>query len=192
MNNFSEKHHRRSLRLSRYDYSQSGAYFVKICIKNSENLLGDIPDNVMNLNQFGQVVKDIWHSLDTRYKEVILDEFVIMPNHIHGIIFIDNPVEIIHELSLLKERRKMLLPKVIGYFKMNSAKLINQLRGTQGQSVWQKNYYEHIIRHEVSLTKIREYIVNNPLKWHQDIENQQVKPSQEEIEFWQNFGRKDL
>ncbi len=86
----------------------------------------------------------------------------------------------------------MLLPKVIGYFKMNSAKLINQLRGNQGQSVWQKNYYEHIIRDEVSLTKIREYIVNNPLKWHQDIENQQVKPSQEEIEFWQNFGRKDL
>jgi REP element-mobilizing transposase RayT len=146
----------------------------------------------MNLNQFGQVVKDIWHSLETRYKEVILDEFVIMPNHIHGIIFIDKPVEIIHELSLPKERRKMLLPKVIGYFKMNSAKLINQLQATQGQSVWQKNYYEHIIRDEVSLTKIREYIVNNPLKWHQDIENQQVKPSQEEIQFWQSFGRKDL
>ena len=192
MNNFSEKHHRRSLRLSRYDYSQSGAYFVTICIKNSENSLGNIEDNVMVINQFGQVVKDIWHSLDTRYKEVILDEFVIMPNHIHGIIFIDNPVEIIHELSLPKERRKMLLPKVVGYFKMNSAKLINQLQATQGQSVWQKNYYEHIIRDEVSLTKIREYIVNNPLKWHQDIENQQVKPSQEEVQFWQSFGRKDL
>ncbi len=67
-----------------------------------------------------------------------------------------------------------------------------QLQSTQGQSVWQKNYYEHIIRDEVSLTKIREYIVNNPLKWHQDIENQQVKPSQEEVQFWQSFGRKDL
>ncbi|MFM7477110.1 MAG: hypothetical protein ACKO2T_15730 [Microcystis aeruginosa] len=94
MNNFSDKPHRRSLRLSHYDYSQSAAYFMTICIKNSENLLGYIQDNVMNLNQFGQVVKDIWHSLDTRYKEVILDEFVIMPNHIHGIIFIDNPYDI--------------------------------------------------------------------------------------------------
>ena len=192
MNKFSDKPHRRSLGLSDYDYSQSGAYFVRICIKNGENLLGNIKDNVMNSNQFSQVVKDIWHSLDNRYKEVILDEFVIMPNPIHGIIFIDNPVEIIHELSLPKERRKMLLPKVVGYFKMNRAKLINQLRDTQGQSVWQKNYYEHIIRDEVSLTKVGEYIVNNPLKWHQDIENQHVKPSQEELQFWQSFGRKDL
>jgi REP element-mobilizing transposase RayT len=153
--------------------------------------LGKIQDNEMALNQYGQIVNNVWNTLENRYKEIILDEFIIMPNHVHGILLIDNPVEVIHELPL-QERRKMLLPKVVGYFKMNSAKLINQLRGTQGQSIWQKNYYEHIIRNEVALTQIREYIVNNPLKWHQDIENQQGTPNQEEIQFWRMFGRKDL
>ena len=97
-----------------------------------------------------------------------MDEFIIMPNHIHGIIFI---VGAIHELPLQKYRRKMLLPKVIGYFKMNTAKQFNQILNRTGQPFWQRNYYEHIIRNEKELNRIREYIQNNPLKWELDREN---------------------
>ncbi len=100
-------------------------------------------------------------------------EFVIMPNHVHGIIIIEWPdgdVGAIHELPLRElpqqiQRRKMLLPKIIGYFKMNSAKTINQNRNIQGWSVWQRNYYEHIIRNENELKRIRQYIINNPVNW---------------------------
>ncbi|MGK7877679.1 MAG: transposase [Xenococcaceae cyanobacterium] len=199
MSHFSEKSYRRSLRLPNYDYSQSGAYFITICIHNRECLLGTIDNSTMILNQFGEIVNNIWKSLENKYPRITLDEFVIMPNHIHGILVIENSGEAItdpnlvgaiHELPLHKKRRKMLLPKAIGYFKMNAAKRINQIRNIQGQPVWQKNYYEHIIRNEFALEKIREYIVNNPRKWNEDIENLNVEPSKEEIQFWQGLGRK--
>jgi REP element-mobilizing transposase RayT len=196
---------RKSLRLPNYDYSGNGAYFITICIKNRECLLGKGCDRKVILNEFGLIVTKIWSSLTTRYEQIELDEFVVMPNHIHGIIII-NPVGTIHELSLqgelslqklskelsIKERRKMLLPKAIGYFKMNSAKQINQMRQTVGMSLWQSNYYEHIIRDETALNRIREYIINNPLKWHEDIENPQGNPDRQEIQFWQDVGWKNL
>ncbi|MCX7984388.1 MAG: hypothetical protein N3A63_05755, partial [Bacteroidetes bacterium] len=106
---------------------------------------------------------------------VTLDEFVIMPNHIHGVIIINENdiVGAIHELPLqdIKQRRLMTLPKIIGRFKMNVGKHINQLRNTPGIPVWQRNYYEHIIRNEKELNTIREYIINNPLQWEIDSEN---------------------
>ncbi|GAB4236248.1 MAG: transposase [Stanieria sp.] len=188
---------RKSLRLPKYDYSGNGAYFITICIKNRECLLGKVHDGQVILNEFGQIITNIWSSLSTRYEQIELDEFVVMPNHIHGIIII-NSVETIHELSLqkssaelsIKERRRMLLPKAIGYFKMNSAKQINQMRQTIGVSLWQSNYYEHIIRDETALNIIRTYIINNPLNWHQDLENPQGKIDRQEIQFWKDVGRK--
>ena len=107
-----------------------------------------------------------------------MDEFVIMPNHVHGIISIvsDSEVGAIHELPLQqynnwKERRRMVLPKIIGRFKMNSAKHINQIRNTLGIPVWQRNYYEHVIRDEEELNRIREYILTNPSQWEKDENN---------------------
>jgi REP element-mobilizing transposase RayT len=104
-----------------------------------------------------------------------LDEFVIMPNHMHGIIIIggdvDNGVGAIHELPLRIKRRAMVLPKIIGYFKMNSARQINQMHNTPGCPVWQRNYWEHVIRNKKSLHKIREYIRDNPYHWPSDDEN---------------------
>jgi len=193
MRDDSEKSYRRSLRLSNYNYSQSGAYFITICIHNRECLLGKIDDGMMILNNFGTIVRETWNSLSDKYSEISLDEWTVMPNHIHGIVIIDNPnADTSHELQLQrKERRTMLLPKAIGYFKMNSSKQINELRGRTGQPLWQKNYYEHIIRNPSALEKIREYIVNNPRKWHEDIENQQGTPSQEEINFLKAIGRRD-
>ena len=186
---------RQSLRLPNYNYSGNGAYFITICIKNKECLLGDICDREFISNSFGNIVTNTWHSLSIKYEQIKLDEFVVMPNHIHGIIIINNfeinNVGTIHELSLhqnMKQRRKMLLPKAIGYFKMNSAKKINQIRQTEGIPLWQKNYYEHIIRNDRSLDNIRQYIINNPAQWSEDIENNFGKPNGREIKFWQSVG----
>lgn len=180
-------HHRRSIRLQGYDYSQNGAYFITLCTHNRECLFGQIQNGQMILNEYGKMVEQCWNNLSNHYDNIELDAYVIMPNHFHGIILITDNVDnvdnvraihvgAIHELTLRKspiqssqQRRKMLLPKIIGRFKMNAAKQINQIRNTPGIPVWQRNYYEHIIRNEESLNNIRNYIVNNPSKWY-DVE----------------------
>ncbi len=171
---YNSQHHRRSIRLKGYDYSQSGAYFITICTYNRECLFGKIVDDKMILNQYGEIANQCWLEIPNHFPNVELDEYIIMPNHIHEIIVINEQnVGAIHELPLQNQyqRRKMLIPKIIGRFKMNSAKQINQLRHTPNIPVWQRNYYEHIIRNENELNKIREYIINNPLHWELDIEN---------------------
>jgi REP element-mobilizing transposase RayT len=166
------KYNRRSIRLKNYDYSSPGAYFITIVTNNRQYLFGEIVNNEMILNEYGEIANKYWYEIPKHYTNTQLDEYVIMPNHIHGIIFI---VGAIHELPLqqnefsqLIQRRKMLLPKIIGRFKMNAAKQINQIRQTPGIPVWQRNYYEHIIRNDNELNKIREYIINNPLTWQTD------------------------
>ena len=177
-------HHRRTIRLRDYDYSTAGAYFVTICTFERECLLGDAVDGEMRLNGMGQIVATIWDSLPERYPDVDADAFVIMPNHIHGIIVINGDVQVgaIHESpdldlpqheraireSPLPNRRTMTLSKVIGYLKMNTAKRINQLRDNPGASVWQRNYYERVIRNDQELQSIQQYVVDNPAKWQED------------------------
>ena len=133
----------------------------------------------MRVNEYGRVVNNFRDSISGHFRDVTIDEFVIMPNHVHGIVFIEYDVGAIHELPLQnesaieqrKQRRKMLLPKIIGRFKMSSAKHINQIRNTPGVQVWQRNYYEHIIRNEGEMNRICEYITNNPTKWAEDENN---------------------
>jgi REP element-mobilizing transposase RayT len=165
-------YHRHSIRLPGYDYSQEGAYYITICTYNRQNLFGEIVNNEMILNEYGEIANKYWNEIPKHYTNTQLDEYVIMPNHIHGIIFI---VGAIHELPLqqnefsqLIQRRKMLLPKIIGRFKMNAAKQINQIRQTPGIPVWQRNYYEHIIRDTDDLSRIRHYISDNPKNWNND------------------------
>ena len=149
---------RRSIRLSHWDYSNAGWHFVT---KN----------NKVELSEYGNIVEKFWISLIKRYEDISLDEYVIMPNHFHGILAINNYVGAIHELPVRSEKkihRKMLLPKIIGFFKMNSAKEINSSRHTQGRPFWHRNYYEHIIRNEKDLQRICEYIIENPYKWKAD------------------------
>ena len=181
-------HHRRSIRLQDYDYSSKGAYFVTMCARHRECLFGEIQNERMILNEYGKIVEQCWLDLPNHYHNIVLDAYIVMPNHFHGIIFITDNVDNVraihelpqhelpqHELPLQssqqssQQRRKMLLPKIIGRFKMNAAKQINQIRNTPGIPVWQRNYYEHIIRNEESLNNIRNYIVNNPSKWY-DVE----------------------
>ena len=168
-----KKHHRRSIRVKGYDYSSEGWYYITLCTQNRIFLFDDVKNGKMILNKYGRIVDSIWNKLPDRYP-INIDEYVIMLNHFHGIINVGaNKVGVIHESPQrdtpdIKVRRKMLLPKVIGYFKMNTAKKINLLRKTTGTSIWQRDYYEHIIRDEKDLNRVRRYIVNNPGKWQDD------------------------
>ncbi|MFH2103225.1 MAG: hypothetical protein ABIJ39_07710 [Chloroflexota bacterium] len=169
------RHHRRSMRVPDYDYSQPGAYFITIVTRGRECLLGDIKDGEMRLNDAGQIVWDVWNSLPVRHPQITLGTAVVMPNHFHGIVIInETPVGVIHELPLRerqKQRRRMTLPLVVGYFKMNTAKRINQILGSDGVPVWQRNYYERIIRDDEEHNRIHLYIEANIDNWATDDEN---------------------
>ena len=171
------KHHRKSIRLKGYDYSSPGAYFVTICTYNGECLFGEIRDSSMYLNDFGKVVENEWWKSSEIRKELDLDVFQTMPNHIHGIVMIQeerpDPNKTVvgaNGRSPLRMKPKSLSSFIAGY-KSICTKRINELRNTTGVPVWQRNYHEHIIRNEEELNRIREYIINNPLKWELDKEN---------------------
>jgi len=166
-----KKHNRRSIRLKNYDYSQKGIYFVTICTQNHACLFGKILDGIMELNEYGIIIRNEWVKLATTRDEIELDEFVVMPNHFHGIVAFTEPVGAIHELPLHMtqiQRRNMGLPKIIGRFKMLSSKQINILRKTPGTKIWQRNYWEHVVRDEIELNRIRKYTKENPIKWETD------------------------
>ena len=155
-------------RLAGFDYSTGGYYFVTICTKNRINCFGNIVDGQMILNTHGQIVKHQWIWLQKQYKYVELDEYVIMPNHIHGIIIIDDTfVGNSRDCSLQINKQKIKpLPELIGAFKTTSSKLIHQAGLNKFE--WQKSFYDHIIRNEISLFNIRKYIKDNTLKWELD------------------------
>jgi putative transposase len=141
----------------------------------------------MQLNEAGRIIPSVWDELPQFYEGVDLDAFVILPNHVHGVVVIGAPVGAIHELPLqpessattrLADRRRMLLSKIVGRFKMVTSKEINIRRGTPGLPVWQRNYYEHVIRDEECLRRIRQYIADNPAQWEFDGENpRRVRPN---------------
>jgi REP element-mobilizing transposase RayT len=176
-----EKHHRRSIRLKGYDYTQAGAYFVTICTKDRACLFGHVADGVMRLNQMGHIVRQCWLAIPDHVPHVLLDEFVVMPNHVHGIIVImpTHDVGATHASprpnhdtpTRPRGPQRQSLGSIVGSFKSAVTKRINELRGTPGAPVWQRNYYEHIIRNDDDMARIRKYIVNNPLQWALDREN---------------------
>ena len=282
-----DRHHRRSIRLRGYDYSQPGAYFITVCTHDRACMFGEVVDGEMQLNEYGQIVRDAWDDLPNHYAGVTLDAFVIMPNHVHGIIVLTGsparadgvtlgatfetvsmgmatgsmavdsaagtdsvrtdtaagadvanagvagagmvvvgagfkpapttpptiiaapadaapapttpptiaaapadaapapttPPTIIAAPAdaapasasagnpMPDHARPVPLSEVVRAFKTFSARRINKRRNTQGVPVWQRNYYEHIVRDEKSLNRIREYIANNPLRWTMDREN---------------------
>jgi putative transposase len=175
------KNHRRSIRLKGYDYTQAGAYFVTICTKDRACLFGDVADGVMRLNQMGHIVRQCWLAIPNHVPHVLLDEFVVMPNHVHGILVImpTHDVGATHASPLQNDdtstRPRGPQPRsvasIVGSFKSAAAKRINEHRGTPGAPIWQRNYYEHIIRDDESLNLIRNYIADNPLRWQIDAEN---------------------
>ncbi len=185
---------RNSLRLERWDYSDEAYYFVTLRVNNNI-VLSTIKDNRICLSPFGFIVRHVWKKLPSYEGRCSYDAFIIMPDHIHAVIYIKNrrrrlndssedPVRAIHESPQplpqrsanrsFDARRHMLLSIVIGRFKMLSAKSINLIRRAPSQHLWQRGYYDHIIRDDSDLHRIREYIEYNPLQWsHQ---NEQPSP----------------
>ena len=143
-----QHHHRRSIRLPGYDYSQPGAYFITICTHDGEPLFGEVIDSIMHLNRFGHVVQACWLYLMRHYPHVVLDEFIVMPTHTHKIIVLagdPEPVALATEHIPTGERplasTRHGLPEIVRAFKSFSAKRINALCRTTGTPVWQRNYY---------------------------------------------------
>ena len=176
-------HHRRSIRLNDYDYTQAGAYFITICSWGRECLFGDILDGKLQLNEFGQIIEREWLHTGIVRSNVILDAHIVMPNHIHGIIILNDIVGATRRVAQNRANHRIApteksigpisdsIGAIIGQFKSIVTKQINQICNTPGIPVWQRNYYEHIIRDEDEMSRIREYIIHNPLQWTEDKNN---------------------
>ncbi|MCE2502156.1 MAG: transposase [Dehalococcoidia bacterium] len=163
-----DAHRRRSIRLRNFDYTTVGAYFVTVCTHNRVPLFGEIQGDEMWLNDAGQIVQDIWNGSPDQYSHVQLDAWVVMPNHVHGIITLVDPNDVgagFKPAPTPPNEKRRPLSEIVRAFKTFSARRINEYRGTSGTTVWQRHYYEHVIRSETSLHDIRHYIVHNPAKW---------------------------
>lgn len=200
-----QKHRRRSVRLKGYDYSQAGAYFVTIVTWQREMLFGEIVNGEVKLNRYGNIVRDAWFDLKNHYRHLELGAFVIMPNHVHGIIILVDDIRRGGSSALGKtnlpngrgesfmsgnitlpdglnsgsvslqnkqtrpyvNEKRHALPEIVRAFKSFSSRRINRLRKTDGIPVWQRNYYEHIIRNEREMDNIHRYIESNPTRWNE-------------------------
>jgi len=173
------RHHRRSIRLRSHDYSQAGAYFVTVCVQGRERLFGDVVDGEMRLNDAGQMVAQCWHALSAHFPHLELDECVVMPNHMHGIIIVGAPFMAPNGPGAVNPgaiNRAPTLGEIVRSFKAVATRRIREAGGSA--FAWQRKYYEHIIRDEESLNRIREYIANNPLQWELDRDNPNVQQRQ--------------
>jgi putative transposase len=170
--NDSQMHHRRSLRLKGYDYAQAGAYFVTICILHRRCLLGEIYADEMQLSETGRIVRDEWLKAPLIRPGVELDAYVVMPNHFHGIVVIAGSVgnACIEEGGAGGARgpRQGSVGALVAGFKSSVTRRVNQNRITSGASLWQRNYYEHVIRDDADYTAIVEYVATNPQRWIED------------------------
>jgi len=177
------KHHRRSIRLKDYDYATPGAYFVTICAQNRECLFGEIgAEGDMRLNDVGRMVAECWNAIPTHFPHVIMDTFVVMPNHIHGIVILvgakhsrssANASPLPADTPPPNGTQPGSLAAIIQNFKSVSTRKINAQRALPGVPVWQRNYWERIIRNDAELGHVRQYIANNPARWACDRANPQ-------------------
>lgn len=175
-------HRRQSIRLQGYDYSQAGAYFITICTHNRAPLFGEIIDGVMVLNTAGQIVEKYWCAIPEHFPQVTLDEFVVMPNHVHGIITVgannhlplhyfplqsnETPTQSNETPRPLQHGTSRTIGSMVRGFKIGVTRWFRV--NTDIHLVWQRNYYEHIIRNEDAYLKIAEYIQTNPQRWDTD------------------------
>ncbi len=205
-----DKHHRRSIRLKGYDYSQVGAYFVTICVQDRDCILGEIINGEMKLNAAGKMIHNWWNQLHKKYPIIELDEFIVMPNHLHGMIIVGadpcvcldnhNAININRKDNRRDSRAKISgdrwdlfynkkgehagsplpnpvsLSRIIQWFKtMTTNQYIRIVKQNDwppfNKRLWQRNYYERIIRDKNEMNRIRKYIIQNPLNWNSDIEN---------------------
>lgn len=189
-------HHRQSTRLKGYDYTLPGAYFVTIVTQGRECLFGQIADSEMKLNPTGQLVAALWQAMPLHFP-ISLDIWVLMPNHLHGIIIINDHtltrecrgeaagLTRFGESTILSPAASPLQPgsyppngtipgslgAIIQNFKSMTTRRVNALNGTPGMLLWQRNYHDRIVRNDKALDNIRKYILANPVQWPSDDEN---------------------
>ena len=179
------KYHRRSIRLKGYDYSQKGVYFIIVCAHKQQCLFGDIVNGKTHLNKYGRIVKEQWLLSSEVRSEIELDVFVIMPNHFHGIVIISNTNTVGANGRSPLQMKPRSLSSLMAGFKSSVTSRINHWRNMPSVPVWQRSYYEHIIRSEDELNSIREYILNNPLHWQFDRENaRRIPPDKAHCDRW--------
>ncbi|MBI3585745.1 MAG: transposase [Ignavibacteriales bacterium] len=175
MNKYSIARQRRSIRLRKYDYSQEGGYYITICTFNKQCVFGEIVGGKMILSDVGNIVKDEWLKTPIIRPDIELGEFVIMPNHFHGVIILINNSRGTLQRAPTNEQfgkpTSNSIPTIVRLFKSAVTKRVNQLRNTPRIPVWQRNYWEHVIRNEDDLRRINEYIINNVVQWEYDEEN---------------------
>ena len=165
---------RKPNRLRDYDYSRDGYYFVTVCTRGRKEFFGDIREAKIDLNRYGEIVNQCWRDLPRHYSNCSLDSFVIMPNHIHGIIVIDNGNVVGNGLKPFPTHG---LPEIVRGFKTFSSRRINEEMKMDNKFQWQKSFYDHIIRDDKSLENLRQYIIYNSLKWEWDVENRTSVPN---------------
>jgi REP element-mobilizing transposase RayT len=174
-----EKHRRQSIRLKGYDYRSPGYYFITICCYKKECFLGNIINNKMILNDWGRIVEKTWHDLPNHNPNVSLDAFIIMPNHIHGIIRLvgagSKPALNMYDGSRADlesaPTKNHSLSEIVRQLKTFSTRRINEKINCVGTKIWQRNYFDHIIRDIKELKLTRQYIKINPHHWDRDVEN---------------------
>jgi REP element-mobilizing transposase RayT len=166
-------HHRRSIRLKGYDYSLEGAYYVTVCTRNMSCLFGKITDKEMRLNDAGKMIRSVWRELPKRFPNIDLDEFIVMPNHIHAVFIINQQDTCVCP----HVRPKGTFPGTVGrilqaYKSITTDKYIAGVKQWSWKrfrdKLWQRNYWEHIIRDIDDYNNICEYIYNNPANWYKD------------------------
>lgn len=183
-------HHRRSIRLKGYDYSKAGLYFITICCQDRACLFGDVVRGEMILNDAGKMANECWLNIPKHFPNAVLHEYIIMPNHIHGIIELTNVINVgaenfrpdnkININSFDNAMKNVIGAENFPPLRSPSKTIGSIVRGfkigvttwmrnnTDIHDVWQRNYYEHIIRNKQSYKTISEYIINNPTKWSDD------------------------
>ena len=172
---------RQSIRLRNYDYSQPGAYFVTICIWEKEFLLGQIEHSQVVLSEAGEIAQAVWSELPGRFPFVTLDEYVVMPNHVHGILVVGAQF-----IAPAYPDRVCTLGEIVRTYKAIVTRLVrtqydsDKDKGGMNPAPtawfgWQRNYYERVIRDENELNRARQYVLDNPAKWDMDEENPNVK-----------------
>ena len=184
----SEKYNRRSMQMKEYDYSLPGAYFVTLLASGRKHLFGKVNLDQVELNEIGKIVEYCWLKIPKYFDNIKLDEYVIMPDHLHGIIFIEaalgkgeaTPDKPTIESEMTSGVASPLRPRgtqpgslgaIIQNFKSVSTRMVNKRYYEPGNKIWQRDYYERIIRNERELNAIRQYIHDNPLNWDLDSEN---------------------
>ena len=168
---------RRSIRLGSMDYSQPGAYFVTICAFQKQNIFGTVENSRVRLSPIGEIARACWVDMPNHFPSVKVDTFIVMPNHVHGILAIEErarramPLPDDKRLEDFRDPVPGSVPTMVRSYKSSVTKRVRDIIGDRAMHVWQSNYFERVLRNGEEFSKALRYILENPLMWHLDIEN---------------------